>query len=155
MSFSKIDCLKPSQIYEKRRKLFLIIASLYHLQKAVSAVIKQKLIVSAHDVSEGGLFVTLTESGFNNNLGYTVTSNINVRKDAFLFGEAQSRVVVSVTAENELAFKSVIHLLQVPFEKLGTVTEENILVDGDNWGSIVDWKTMYDNAIGDLLAKEI
>ena len=48
-----------------------------------------------------------------------------------------------------------IHLLQVPFEKLGTVTEENILVDGDNWGTIVDWKTKYDNAIGDLLAKEI
>ncbi len=127
----------------------------YHLQKAVSALIKQKVIISAHDVSEGGLFVTLTESGFNNNLGYTITSNINVRKDAFLFGEAQSRVVVSIPAENEMAFKTVIHLLEVAFEKLGTVTDENILVDGENWGNIADWKTKYDNAIGDLLAKEI
>ena len=127
----------------------------YHLQKAVSALIKQKIIISAHDVSEGGLFVTLTESGFNNDLGYSITSNINVRKDAFLFGEAQSRVVVSIAAENEMAFKAVIHLLEVPFEKLGTVTVENILIDGDNWGTIVDWKTKYDTAIGDLLTKEI
>ena len=101
------------------------------------------------------MFITLTESGFNNNLGYSISSNINVRKDAFLFGEAQSRVVISVPAENEMAFKAVIHLLEVPFEKLGTVTDEKILVDGDNWGTIVDWKTRYDNAIGDLLAKEI
>ncbi len=127
----------------------------YHLQKAVSAVIKQKLIVSAHDVSEGGLFVTLTESAFNNNLGYDIISNINVRKDAFLFGEAQSRVVVSIAAENEVAFKTAINLMVVSFERLGTVTEETILVDGDNWGNIVDWKAKYDNAIGDLLAKEI
>ena len=127
----------------------------YHLQKAVSAVIKQKLIVSAHDVSEGGLFVTLTESAFNNNLGYDIISNINVRKDAFLFGEAQSRVVVSIAAENEVAFKTAINLMEVPFERLGTVSEETILVDGDNWGNIVDWKAKYDNAIGNLLAKEI
>ena len=127
----------------------------YHLQKAVSAVIKQKLIISAHDVSEGGLFVTLTESAFNNNLGYDILSNINVRKDAFLFGEAQSRVVVSIAAESEVAFKTAINLMEVSFERLGTVTEENILVDGDNWGNIVDWKAKYDNAIGDLLAKEI
>ena len=127
----------------------------YHLQKAVSAVIKQKLIVSAHDVSEGGLFVTLTESTFNNNLGYDIISNINVRKDAFLFGEAQSRVVVSIAAENEVAFKTAINLMEVPFERLGTVSEETILVDGDNWGNIVDWKAKYDNAIGNLLAKEI
>ena len=127
----------------------------YQLQKAVTTLIKQKLIVSAHDVSEGGLFVTLTEGAFNNNLGYDIISNINVRKDAFLFGEAQSRVVVSIPAENEVAFKTAIHLLEVPFEKLGTVTEKNILVDGDDWGNIVDWKAKYDNAIGDLLAKEI
>ena len=127
----------------------------YHLHRAVTAVIKQQLIVSAHDVSEGGLFVTLTESAFNNNLGYDIIANINVRKDAFLFGEAQSRVVVSIAAENEVSFKTAIHLLEVPFEKLGTVTEENILVDGDNWGNIDDWKAKYDNAIGDLLAKEI
>ena len=127
----------------------------YHLQKAVAAVIKQKLIVSAHDVSEGGLFVTLMESAFNNNLGYDIISNINIRKDAFLFGEAQSRVVVSITAENEIAFKTAINLMEVPFERLGTVTEETILVDGDNWGNIVDWKAKYDNAIGDLLAKKM
>ena len=56
----------------------------------------EKMIRSAHDVSEGGLFVTLCESGFNRELGFSVIINNSFRKDAWLFGEAQSRVLVSV-----------------------------------------------------------
>ena len=127
----------------------------YRLQQAVTSIIKDKLILSAHDVSEGGLFVTLTESSFNNNLGYDILTNNNIRKDAFLFGEAQSRVVVSVAAANEIALKKALQLLQVAFEKLGTVTDGNLSVDGESWDTIENWKHKYDHAIGDLLAKEI
>jgi hypothetical protein len=40
----------------------------------------------------------------------------------------------------------------VAFEKLGTVTDGVVTIDGENWGSIIDWKDKYDNAIGNLLA---
>jgi len=41
--------------------------------------------------------------------------------------------------------------LEIDFEKLGSVTEEKISIDGENWGSINDWKTKYDNAIAELI----
>src|SRR5690606_23128733 len=69
----------------------------YHLQKVLMQIIEQQMIDSAHDVSDGGLFVTLAESGFFNNLGFDIKTDKNIRKDGFLFGESQSRVVVSVS----------------------------------------------------------
>jgi len=110
------------------------------------------LIASAHDVSEGGLFVTLTESGFNNDLGYSIATNNNIRKDAYLFGEAQSRVVISVTKEKAAAVENILAGSSVSFEKCGTVTDGKISIDGEDWGSITGWKNNYDNAIGKLLA---
>ncbi|MFN2459047.1 MAG: AIR synthase-related protein, partial [Chitinophagaceae bacterium] len=76
-------------------------------------LIKNKIIQSAHDVSEGGLFVTLAESSFNNDLGFNVAQSplstsgegLGVRPDAYWFGEAQSRVVVSVREENISEFE--------------------------------------------------
>ena len=44
------------------------------LQKAVSELISSSVISSAHDTSEGGLFITLCESGFNRSLGFDVQS---------------------------------------------------------------------------------
>ena len=70
----------------------------FSLQQKIAELINKKLIQSAHDVSEGGLFITLCESGFNRELGFTLETKDNLREDAYLFGEGQSRVVVSVKA---------------------------------------------------------
>jgi len=120
------------------------------LQQKIAELIKNKAVVSVHDVSEGGLFVALTESGFNRSLGYEIKTNSGLRTDAFLFGEAQSRVVVTVKAESVAEFKSI--LGSQPYEELGRVTDGEVIVDGDHWGDIGQWKKRYDNAIGNLLA---
>ena len=62
------------------------------------------MIQSAHDVSEGGLFVSLLESSINGNLGFDITTSSEIRKDAFLFGESQSRVAISVSEIDEDKF---------------------------------------------------
>jgi phosphoribosylformylglycinamidine (FGAM) synthase-like enzyme len=77
----------------------------YAVQSLVTDLIKNKLIQSAHDISEGGLAITLLESGFHSNLGFEVNVVEDMRKDAFWFGEAQSRVVVSVKSSNLASFK--------------------------------------------------
>ena len=59
------------------------------MQQKVAELINKKLIQSAHDISEGGLFITLCESGFNREIGFTVETKDNIREDAYLFGEAQ------------------------------------------------------------------
>jgi phosphoribosylformylglycinamidine synthase len=110
------------------------------------------LICSAHDVSEGGIFITLTESGFNRNLGFKINTNKNFRKDAWLFGEAQSRVIVSVASNKVMAFEASLKASNASFELLGNVTENGIQIDDENWGDIKEWSEKYDHAIGNLLA---
>ena len=123
----------------------------FALQQTVAALIKNKTIVSAHDVSEGGLFTTLIESSFNNHLGFdVVAADSNIRKDAYWFGEGQSRVVVTVKADKAAAFRN--ELGNFPYAELGVVTAGSIEVDGMNWGSIAEWKEKYDTAIENLLA---
>lgn len=124
----------------------------FELQKKIAELISKKMVQSVHDVSEGGLFITLCESGFNRELGFTAETNDNIRKDAFLFGEGQSRVVVSVKAEMIEAFENT--LAGLPHERIGMVTSGEMLMDGDFWGTIDWWKEEYDSAIENYLAKE-
>ncbi len=121
----------------------------FRLHETVSSLIKNKMIFSAHDISEGGLFVTLAESGFFRNLGFNVKQQSDsIRKDAYWFGEAQGRVVITVNIKKAELFE---HELKIPFEKIGTVTPGEIIMDNESWGNISDWKNKYNNAIGNYL----
>jgi phosphoribosylformylglycinamidine synthase len=124
------------------------------LQKAISELISSSSISSAHDTSEGGLFVTLCECGFNRGLGFDVTSGEGIRKDAWLFGEAQSRVVVSLDPAKVSEFREILSRHGVTSERLGTVTSGSVSIDGEQWGNVDNWKELYDNAIGRYLAGE-
>ena len=122
------------------------------LHVVIGNLIEHSLIESAHDTSEGGLVVSLLESGFIKKLGFKVkAANASIRKDAYWFGEAQSRVLVSVKPDNLEAFKA--SLGTHPYEELGTVTTGEIEVDGESWGHIREWKSRYDNVIEKLLAE--
>ncbi|HEX2534476.1 MAG TPA: phosphoribosylformylglycinamidine synthase subunit PurL, partial [Chitinophagaceae bacterium] len=122
----------------------------YALQQKLLELIRAGFVVSAHDLAEGGLFVALCESGFPRTLGFRLDTDNAVRKDAWLFGEAQSRVLLSVAPEKEAAFKGA--LGAVPAKYIGEVTEGTVTVDGADWGSIRDWQARYDTAIEKLLA---
>jgi len=122
----------------------------YQLQETVMMLCKKKLINSAHDLSEGGLFVALVESCMHSNMGFDVNTDSNIRKDSYLFGEAQSRVIVSVSADQQTAFEA--SLGAQPFTKIGIVKADgHVRVDGGDWGPIQDWKKAYDEAIEKLL----
>jgi len=122
------------------------------VQGSVAELISNKLINSAHDCSDGGLFTTLLESALPNNVGFDINSDESFRKDAFLFGEAQSRVVVSVSPDKEDAFLNFLTKRTVDFCLLGEVTDEAIWIDGEDWGKIAAWKAKYDTAIAARLA---
>jgi len=124
----------------------------FSLQQKIAELINKKLIQSAHDISEGGLFVTLCESGFNRELGFTVETKDDLREDAYLFGEGQSRVVVSVKAELIEKFENI--MKDFSHERIGLVTSGEMLVNGDFWGTIDWWQEEYDSAIEDQLSKE-
>jgi phosphoribosylformylglycinamidine (FGAM) synthase-like enzyme len=126
----------------------------FALHKFITSIIKEKIIVSAHDLSEGGLIVALFESAFNRNLGFDVASTeSNIRTDALWFGEAQSRVVVSCSKDKLQELKHKAASTGTDIQVLGAVTASSIKVNGDDWGDITTWKDLYDTAIEKKLSR--
>jgi phosphoribosylformylglycinamidine synthase len=116
----------------------------YAMQQHVKNLIKNKLIASAHDISEGGVFTTLMESAMVKGIGFDIISDKKVRKDAFLFGEAQSRVIVSVSKAKQGDFEKFLQDNKVVHFALGNTVGKNAVIDGEDFGKIATWKTQYD-----------
>jgi len=123
----------------------------YVMQAIVQKLIRLKLIESAHDVSDGGLFITLLESAMPNNLGFDVLTESDIREDAFLFGESQSRVVITIDQENEEQFIDFMVKIKFPFSVIGHTTKGKIVIDDQHFGMIDEYKTIYDNAIANKM----
>jgi phosphoribosylformylglycinamidine synthase len=124
----------------------------YKVQQTIMHLVKNQMISSAHDVSEGGLFITLLESAMPKNLGFDITTDAEIRTDAFLFGESQSRVVISVSPEDETAFLDYMMESDVPFMALGHVTKAELRVDDISFGFIKDMKKKYESVIPGYMA---
>jgi phosphoribosylformylglycinamidine synthase len=123
----------------------------YEVQKAVKTIIKERVVQSAHDCADGGLFITLLESAMTNGLGFDISADSEIRKDAFLFGEAQSRVVVSVKKSDEDKFIDLMMASRAEFEYLGDVKGNEMIVDEESFGTVADAKKIFDSALGELL----
>jgi phosphoribosylformylglycinamidine synthase len=123
-------------------------------QQIILQLISSKQVNSVHDVSEGGLFITLLESGFVGSLGFEVAQqNKEIRADAYWFGEAQSRAVVSVSKEKQASFEQHLSSAGIALELLGSAKGKDIVINGESWGSLEQWKTAYDEAITAIMTK--
>jgi phosphoribosylformylglycinamidine synthase II len=115
----------------------------------VKNLISNKVIQSAHDISEGGLWVNLLESAMVNNLGFVIETDSNLRADALLFGESQGRIIVSVDPANREAVEKMIgnHGKQI-----GTVTADtNLFINNINLGDTLNLKHIYNNCLSKLM----
>jgi phosphoribosylformylglycinamidine synthase II len=126
----------------------------YEMHQIVKELIIHKVIQSAHDVADGGLYINLLESSLPNGLGFSIESDSDIRKDAFLFGEAQGRVVVSVAPADEERFVEMMATSETPFSLLGTVSHQgNLFVDDELYGNITDIRLVYDNVLHSILGE--
>jgi phosphoribosylformylglycinamidine synthase len=123
------------------------------VQKGILGLIEGKLIQSAHDVSDGGVLVTLAESAFPRGLGFDVKSVAGIRQDAMWFGEAQSRVIVSVAPAKQAAFEAHLAGLGVKSTQLGTVKGTDMVVDGQVVSSLAKASGSYFTALETALTK--
>jgi len=84
----------------------------------------------------------------SSNLGFEISTLNTIRKDAFLFGESQGRVVVTVNSKQLDSFKSEMKLGGVPYLYLGKVTTEtNTIIDNISFGSVDSLKEISENVI--------
>jgi phosphoribosylformylglycinamidine synthase len=123
----------------------------YNLHQILQQLIKNRLINSAHDVSDGGLFVALIESAMPLNFGFSIVTDKKIRRDAFLFGESQGRVVVSVSKKNIDTFADFMKSQNLPCVQIGNVIESDIIIDSESFGKIADIKDIYDTAIEKIM----
>ncbi|MBO9640286.1 MAG: phosphoribosylformylglycinamidine synthase subunit PurL [Siphonobacter aquaeclarae] len=119
----------------------------YHIQNVIKELISAKAVASVHDVSDGGLFTALAEAAIWNNLGFAVESDREFRKDAFLFGESQSRVVVSVKPAQQAAFEHLLLDSNASFSLLGKVTAGGLTVDGAEILATAEAKDLHGNSL--------
>jgi phosphoribosylformylglycinamidine synthase II len=124
----------------------------FSFQQNISKLLRKNSIESCHDVSDGGLFIALIESCLENELGFSITTNKDFRLDAFLFGEKQSRAIISVSPEETEMVESTLRKLEQPFEKLGIVTEKNIMIDEIHYGDTQEFKKSFQESLGNLMA---
>ncbi len=102
------------------------------LQKIVLKLIKEKIINSAHDVSEGGIICAVAESCIINNtnsIGAKVKLPVKTREDFSFFSESQSRVIVSLSEEKEKDFLKILNDMNFPFLLLGTTGGTKFIVN--------------------------
>ncbi len=122
------------------------------VQAAVKQLITKKLILSAHDCSDGGLLVAVAESAMAGRVGFSLQTDAAYRLDAFLFGECQSRVVVSVSANQQADFDMFMAEITVPHSHIGTVTPTDFVIDGQTVLPSAEAAGLYNNALGTIMA---
>jgi phosphoribosylformylglycinamidine synthase II len=125
----------------------------YEMHQVIKKLILNKLVQSVHDVADGGLYITLLESAMPNGLGFEIETDSDFRKDAFLFGEAQGRVIISVSTENQEAFVEFMATVDTDFSLLGTVNNGDIIIDEETFVNVKEAKHTFDNVLHDILGE--
>jgi phosphoribosylformylglycinamidine synthase len=124
----------------------------YNTQQCIKSLIRNNYISSAHDVSDGGLFVTLCEMALPNSLGFDIVTDSEIRRDAFLFGESQSRIAVTVVEDYEDEFLDFVGDSGVQVMLLGHVTKGRVTIDEENFGFIEDYRALYERSIAEAMS---
>ena len=111
--------------------LVLDLAAEVKLQRAVLELARDRLLSSAHDVSEGGLGVALAECCIAGRIGCSVELPASDSVDSLhaLFHEEPSRVVVSFPPENRAKVQERCTALGVPFQFLGFVGGDTLEIE--------------------------
>jgi phosphoribosylformylglycinamidine synthase len=100
------------------------------VQRACRRLVQEKVLSSAHDCSDGGLAVALAESCIAGGVGFVGDFTIEGRWDAALFGEAQSRIVVSLNETKLAHFSRVCLEENVPWMALGRTGGQRLRIAG-------------------------
>lgn len=108
------------------------------VQECCLKAIELGIINSAHDTSEGGLAVALAECCISGNLGFKGEVETDLRADGLLFGEDQSRIIVSLSKENLSVLQSVADELGVKHSVLGFVKNDGFKIDVMNQDKVLN-----------------
>ncbi len=127
------------------------------VQDACLEMIRNGWIKSAHDCSEGGIAAALAESCISspNRLGAKIRLGDKIRADALLFGETQSRIIVTVKPEHWSDLEKIAQKHQIPFSVLGKVEGHNLNIEGWIDLPVSKLAEVYESAIDRIMEKKV
>jgi phosphoribosylformylglycinamidine synthase subunit PurL len=132
---------------------YLDIQAEKRLQTCIIAAIRHRLVHSAHDTAEGGLAIALAEKAINSreNLGATITI-MRPLSPGMLFGESQSRIVVSLATNNMQELHALADTYGITATRIGIVTRGTFTIDGALSTTVDDLRYAYESALPTLMA---
>lgn len=98
----------------------------------------QKLLQSAHDCSEGGFGVALAESAIQGGVGVVGEWEDKVSEAAMLFGESQSRVIISVAPQKLSQVEALLNQKSFSFKRIGNIQADKKLTLTYNGKKVID-----------------
>jgi phosphoribosylformylglycinamidine synthase len=128
------------------------------VQLACLEAIRIGIVKSAHDVSEGGLAVALAECSILSGKGAVVNLAGDIKDPALLFGETQSRIILTIAPGNVFSLSDVSMLYQVPCSIIGKVGGNKLMIMKEKKNLInipvSKMKERYFSAIPELLKRK-
>jgi phosphoribosylformylglycinamidine synthase len=121
------------------------------LHKVILTAIHDELINSAHDVSEGGIAICLAEKAImSDDLGCEVYEEEDLTAGK-LFGESNSRVIVTVSPDNAPQLEELCKETYLNFSHLGTVIEHKFIISNYLETTVDALREAYEGAIPDIM----
>lgn len=124
------------------------------LHELVLKLISNKLLNSAHDVSEGGILSALAECCIINRdkiIGAELEIPIITREDFSFFSESQSRIIVSISSENENNFLKLTEKSNIKITKLGKTGGNKLTVNNKYNFDLSKLEDIYYNTISRIM----
>jgi phosphoribosylformylglycinamidine synthase II len=125
------------------------------VQATVRDAIRAGLVKSAHDCSEGGIAVTLAESCMAGNIGADIHLEDDLHPVASLFGETQSRIVITASDADSTALVAMILEHGVPYAVLGTVEGERLTIEGKVDVSLDEMRDAFEPTLEALVSTTV
>ena len=127
------------------------------VQDSVLEGIRQGVIKSAHDISDGGLAIALAECCIagGNNLGANIVISRKIRDDELLFGETQSAIIVTISESDLMRIEEVSGKFQIPCETIGKVSGNSLSINSFFDIAVSKMRKIYESALPELLERRI
>ena len=117
----------------------------------ILALINDGLVQSAQDISDGGFAVALAECCIPNGIGASITVDASFRSDSLLFGETQSRIIISARNENGSKILTLAEASGISIKKIGSTGGSNLKINEYINLPVDKLSRLYEEAIPKLM----
>ena len=119
--------------------------------EAILSLIQEEIISSCHDISDGGMIVAICEMIMRDNLGATIDMIDDNTMMGQLFGEDQSRYIITISPQYENIFKGKMKKLGINYELIGRITSSQLKINESIIISSGELRDSYEGLIPSIM----